>query len=426
MIRPARTWTSPGATTPSGSHHPIGAVDLVGLACGRHRHQTRHDTGAAGDARLPPTRRRGTLPPWQYRDPGGTQGRRARRSSTRRGPRSPSGATPGRRSATSPAPSASPRPACCTTSPTRTSSTPRSSSDCSPSGSCGSRRRSTDDGEGWTQFDHVLSAGFEFFAENPDLVRLVRREALDGGHFGVDLGATLRPMFEQAVGYLESADEGRASSAPHDPEQMVISGLGAVLSYFSDLPFIEGLLGERPAGGRTARPAPGPHPRVLPGRAGTLNGSHYGLPPCPRSPKPIPRPCSRPRAPRGRRTDGPHRRRGGGRRRRARLSRGRASWAATPSPTRPSAASSGSAWPTPPRYGPRPSELLAAARPDDGDVHLLVAPMVKGNRELIAGLHLDPQFGMTVMLGVGGILAEAVADVAFRLVPDHRGRRRTT
>src|SRR5690606_18656143 len=37
--------------------------------------------------------------------------------------------------------------------------------------------------------------------------------------------------------------------------------------------------------------------------------------------------------------------------------------------------------------------------------------------ELIAGLHLDPQFGMTVMLGVGGILAEAVADVAFRLAP---------
>jgi len=62
-------------------------------------------------------------------------------------------------------------------------------------------------------------------------------------------------------------------------------------------------------------------------------------------------------------------------------------------------------------------ELLAAARPEDGEVHLLVAPMLKGNRELIAGLHRDEQFGMTVMLGVGGILAEAVADVAFRLVP---------
>lgn len=61
--------------------------------------------------------------------------------------------------------------------------------------------------------------------------------------------------------------------------------------------------------------------------------------------------------------------------------------------------------------------LLAAARPDDGEVHLLVAPMLEGTRELIAGLHLDPQFGMTVMLGIGGILAEALGDVSFRLVP---------
>ncbi len=63
------------------------------------------------------------------------------------------------------------------------------------------------------------------------------------------------------------------------------------------------------------------------------------------------------------------------------------------------------------------TDLLAAATAADGDVHLLVAPMVEGNREFIAGLHHDPQFGMTVMLGVGGILAEAVADVSFRLVP---------
>lgn len=63
------------------------------------------------------------------------------------------------------------------------------------------------------------------------------------------------------------------------------------------------------------------------------------------------------------------------------------------------------------------TELFAAATPADGTVSVLVAPMLRGNRELIAGLHLDPQFGPTVMLGIGGILAEAIADVAFRLVP---------
>jgi acyl-CoA synthetase (NDP forming) len=63
------------------------------------------------------------------------------------------------------------------------------------------------------------------------------------------------------------------------------------------------------------------------------------------------------------------------------------------------------------------NELLATATAADGDVSLLVAAMVDGNRELIAGVVRDRQFGANVMLGVGGILAEAVADVQFRPVP---------
>jgi acetyltransferase len=63
------------------------------------------------------------------------------------------------------------------------------------------------------------------------------------------------------------------------------------------------------------------------------------------------------------------------------------------------------------------AELLARATPEDGAVSLLVAPMISGNRELIAGVVRDAQFGPNVMLGVGGILAEAVADVVFRPVP---------
>ena len=63
------------------------------------------------------------------------------------------------------------------------------------------------------------------------------------------------------------------------------------------------------------------------------------------------------------------------------------------------------------------ADLLAAATPDEAATGVLVAPMVRGDRELIAGLATDPQFGRTVLLGIGGVLAEAVADVAVRLVP---------
>jgi acetate---CoA ligase (ADP-forming) subunit beta len=63
------------------------------------------------------------------------------------------------------------------------------------------------------------------------------------------------------------------------------------------------------------------------------------------------------------------------------------------------------------------TELLAKARPEDGDVHVLIAQQVSGIRELIAGVVRDPQFGPCVMLGIGGVLAEALGDVAFRPAP---------
>ena len=63
------------------------------------------------------------------------------------------------------------------------------------------------------------------------------------------------------------------------------------------------------------------------------------------------------------------------------------------------------------------AELLAKATPADGEVSLLVAPMISGSRELIAGVVRDPQFGPNVMLGIGGVIAEAIADVQFRPAP---------
>ncbi|MGZ3647751.1 MAG: acetate--CoA ligase family protein, partial [Syntrophales bacterium] len=47
----------------------------------------------------------------------------------------------------------------------------------------------------------------------------------------------------------------------------------------------------------------------------------------------------------------------------------------------------------------------------------LVYHMVEGRREFMAGLFRDAQFGPVIMFGLGGIFAEALADVAFRIAP---------
>ncbi len=99
---------------------------------------------------------------------------------------------------------------------------------------------------GWPKIEQVLRAGFGYFADNPSYVTLMRREAIDGGsHLGIDLAAVLRPMFDQAADYLgrEMAD---GTFREQNPQQLLLTGYGALLSYFSDAPFLEGLLDEDP------------------------------------------------------------------------------------------------------------------------------------------------------------------------------------
>jgi acyl-CoA synthetase (NDP forming) len=53
----------------------------------------------------------------------------------------------------------------------------------------------------------------------------------------------------------------------------------------------------------------------------------------------------------------------------------------------------------------------------DGEVRLLVQPMVSPVAELLVGARVDPQFGPVVVAGAGGIHVELYKDVAVRLAP---------
>jgi AcrR family transcriptional regulator len=99
---------------------------------------------------------------------------------------------------------------------------------------------------GWDKVEYIIVAGFHFFEENPEFVRLIRREAIDGGaHLGIDLAGVLRPLFDRAEAFL-TREMAAGTFRPHDPRQLLLTGYGAILSYFSDAPLLGGLLDADP------------------------------------------------------------------------------------------------------------------------------------------------------------------------------------
>ena len=66
------------------------------------------------------------------------------------------------------------------------------------------------------------------------------------------------------------------------------------------------------------------------------------------------------------------------------------------------------------------TEIMANAKAYDASARLtgvLVQEMVMGGTEVIVGLNNDPQFGPTVMFGLGGIFVEILKDVSLRVAP---------
>ena len=64
--------------------------------------------------------------------------------------------------------------------------------------------------------------------------------------------------------------------------------------------------------------------------------------------------------------------------------------------------------------------VLAAAKRHAPAAHIdgvLVQPMAPPGREVILGVNRDPTWGLLLMVGLGGVLVEALADVALAPVP---------
>lgn len=59
------------------------------------------------------------------------------------------------------------------------------------------------------------------------------------------------------------------------------------------------------------------------------------------------------------------------------------------------------------------TDMAARLGPHDGTCSWLVSPMIEARRELLVGLVRDESFGPFVLLGIGGVFAEAFADVAL-------------
>ena len=62
------------------------------------------------------------------------------------------------------------------------------------------------------------------------------------------------------------------------------------------------------------------------------------------------------------------------------------------------------------------SDRLRTAAPGAAVSGFLVQEMVEG-LEVIVGVREDPEYGPLMVLGLGGVLVEAIRDVSFRLLP---------
>ena len=101
---------------------------------------------------------------------------------------------------------------------------------------------------GFAQVAALVEAAFRLFERNGDFVRILRREAIEGGgRMEEQMAEFLRPFLDDAVRFLRR--EMRAGRLRrHDPVELMQLCYGTVLTYFSDARFRANLVGEDPLG----------------------------------------------------------------------------------------------------------------------------------------------------------------------------------
>ena len=106
---------------------------------------------------------------------------------------------------------------------------------------------------GFEQVAALVDAGFRFFERHGDFVRILRREAIEGGgRMEAEMAEFVRPFLDDAVRFLRR--EMRAGRLRrHDPVELMQVCYGTVFTYFSDARFRANLTGEDPLGERALR-----------------------------------------------------------------------------------------------------------------------------------------------------------------------------
>lgn len=107
--------------------------------------------------------------------------------------------------------------------------------------------------QGFEQIASLVEAAFHFFETHGDFVRVLRREAIEGGErLGAASADVLAPFIAEGVSFLER-ETAAGRLRRHDPLELMALCYAGVFTHFSDAAFRSRVLGDDPLGAEGLR-----------------------------------------------------------------------------------------------------------------------------------------------------------------------------